>query len=312
MALETTTRDLLLNLSRILKEEKADRLRSVEDIRIGVVRTPPQFPVIAIIPINRRISGATNGILDVLHTIRFDVYTKKLEAQAAFNQGVGIINTLKTILLPSYTEVGYQVRKDIEEGGEATVASTEVVDERFTDVVDYNNSIVHYSLATIEFFSHWTTYQSQLVIERASTLKETPPKELMEVLFEMLKEFKESELTNVESFKYGSLPPQAQYPCVYVTTDAVTPIRSLTSAEIDEHEIKIITLTKLLDNQESLLTNMGIAEKIFDILNANSYLGGRVIDYSQPSIDFGQMDQGDTMLYSSTLNLNLRSLNTYK
>lgn len=311
MALETTTRDLLLNLGRILKEEKADRLRSVEDIRIGVIRTPPQFPVIAVVPINRRVSGATNGILDVLHTVRFDIYTKKLDAQAAFNQGVGIVNTLKTILLPSYTETGYQVKTDQEDGAIQTCASSEVVDERFTDIIDYNNTLVHYALLTLEFFSHWTTYQSHLTIESVASLRETPPKELMEVLFEIVKDFKETELSKVESFKYGSLPPQPQYPCVYVTTDSLTPMRTLTSAEVDEHETKIQILTKLLDTQESLLSNMEIAEKIFDILNANSYLGGRIMEYRQPTIDFGQMELGDTMLYASTINLNIRSLNTY-
>lgn len=309
--IETTTKDLIINLARILDTERSDRLRSVEDIKVGIIKTPPQFPAIAVVPINRRVDSATNGLLNILHTVRLDVYTKKMDTASSFNQGVGIINTLKQILAPSYPESGYLVKQDLEDGLFDTTASSTVVDERFTDIVDYNNTIVHYAMLLLEFYGQRTTYQTGYDVEAAAELRETPPKELMEVVLDTLKNYKDDKLKKVASFKSAALPPQPQFPCVYVTTDAVTPLRVLTSAEVDEHDIKIIVLNKMLDVKESLLDCMEIAETIFDIMNVNSYLGGRVIEYPQPSIDFGQMDFGDTMLYSSIVNLKLRALNAY-
>ena len=254
----TTTKDLLVDLGRIIKIEKGSRLRSLGDVRVGVIKTPHEFPVVAIIPVTKRYLTLWNGVANVIHNIRFDVYTRKLDSKAAFNQALGIINTLKTIFKPGYNETGHQVPR---QSGEASVCSTSVVDERFTEVYEYAQGLLQYAVLQMEFYSKEPIYQVDPIAE--GFWKYAQAKELMEVVNETSKEYKDITLQDVQAFKVGTLPPQMSFPCVYTTTDELeTNTEALTSAEVEDNIIRVLTINKLLDNEQALLDNVDITDRV--------------------------------------------------
>lgn len=299
----TTTSEMLTNLKRLFKQEKSDRLRSVETIKLGVLMTTPNFPAIAIVPVTQQVTGIGTENVDIKRSIRFDVYTFKLDTEAAFNQCIGIINTLKTILRLSHTEKGGYVS---EQSGEYTVYDMEISEATFDEQSPYNNGFIQIGSILVSFLSKGKYYNIQPTID--ARWSSTQAKELMGVIKETLKAYKTDLLSKVAHFKSGVLTPSLSYPIIYVTVDSEEIRKRFAFADEANRMFRILTISKMLDKEESLLENLDITDNVLKILYANSYFGERVFHIDQPLVEYGQIDLDNNTMFGSSISFLTKSI----
>jgi len=301
----TTTSELLENIDRILKQEKVDRLRSIETIKMGVLTNIPIFPAIVTVPVVQQIREIGTEKVDIIRTIRFDVYTYKLDTEAAFNQCLGIINTLKLILRLSYSETqGYL--PDL--AGENKAFDLVIAEARFDDQIPFKNGFIQLGSFMIDVYSKGFYYDLSNTIEAYQI--NTQSKELMEVIKDTLKAYKGNILKKVAAFKSGVLTPSMVYPLLYVTCDLEEIKRKFTSADQAERLFKILIISKMLDKEEALLENLDISDEVIKILYSNSYFGGRVFNIDHPLIEYGQIDMDDVVMYGTSISFTTQSIET--
>jgi hypothetical protein len=132
-------------------------------------------------------------------------------------------------------------------------------------------------------------------------------KALIEVVRDTLKTYKVDLLSKIEAFKSGVLPPNPLFPLIYVTGETDEVDRMFTSANVDNRTLNIMLITKFLDGEEAMFSNIELADTVVDILYANQYFGGRVMHIDPPVVDYGQLELNGNTMYATSINLTTKS-----
>jgi len=301
-----TTNEALDYVVAKLKEEKtpSGSLRSVKKIFKGITDNVGAFPIIALIPLRERFQGVESADsqghskIETVREFSIDIYSHNIKPKSAYNQAMGIMETVKNLL-------HYQQDQDIWNiGGDAI--GLEIVRENMDNGKPYKNGFlqkgsIEFRIISKDAIFYKDTYE-HTAWDSPNSMTYTQPKEVLSDMVTLLKAAKPSDLTGVKIIKEGSLGNESKFPCLFVTADA----------EGEDHKgnynlaartYSIDLITKRAKKLDSLVQNMELVEKVKAVLWKNAHFNGKLQNMEVVHVDYGQVAAGNIFLFATTIEI---------
>lgn len=308
MNYSTTMVDLLNNTKKALLTETlpSGTLSSIgQRVKLGTTRNPIKYPFLTVIPIEERPNGIWNGLLDNIRKIRIEVYSNKVNSKSAMRASMGIMEKVKDIFL-----VGADNWEIPDKKGNSTVYDTQILEiEPGSNPIPWRNGFISSASLEMDCYSKDPLFEN-IYSESYSTIVETDSKSLIDTISSIYKGYKtgsESLLTSIEAFKDFTLPPQINYPVLFIGIEEETREHKFAGRDSIFRLINIYLLHKMTDKEESLKRNLIMVNFCRQILFANNTFKGRAAHYEYRGIAYGSLEAETGLLYGSSLRFMIES-----
>lgn len=305
----STTEDLLRAIEYKIKQniENSNDLRNLKFVSLGYARNPSGYPHLVITPYSEETLRVytSNSICDINRTIRFTVYSYKSDQKSAFGQALGLINTIKDLFMQKYNNPFWEIRSLLT--NERINFDTNVDKIVSPDPMSYLGGILSQAYVDITFLT-----QSKIDIVqhiRSGELYETNTKELTKICFEILEQYKNTYLSEINTFKYGITEPVniMKFPAVSCVMGYSTIQQKFASVDVFNATLTILLFTDLFGNRDSLYKNVNIINKIKNVMFANKYMFNRCFNHKIGMITYNVLVDEKKLQYASQLDIDTQS-----
>jgi len=284
-------------------------LKDIKFVSLGYAKNVNSYPHLLIIPVNERIKRYySSGICDVIRTIRFSITTSKTDLNSAFGQSTGLINSLKNLFSKRGDNSFWKLKSLIT--GKVIVLDTLIQDIKNPEPMSYNGLTYSKSFVDIDFLTR--IRNDELLQNYSKGLVETNSKELSKIINNILKNYKDSLLNEVRSFKYGVTSPykNINYPLLSTTIGNASIEPEFVGLNTYNSNITIFIFNSVFGNKFSLFQNLDLAHKVRQILFANKYVLNRCFDYQLGNITYGvieDIENNGSLTYATQVDINTKS-----
>ena len=282
-------------------------LTSIDKTFLGPAHNPAKYPIIAVVPVEESPQDIWNDRLNSIRRIRIEAFSHKNDSKASMRSSMGLIEQVKNLfvakapawLIPDPTT------------GVDMMFDTNMVDIEPNSVPSpYRNGFITSAAIDLYCFSRDELHPDVKGTSFAQ-LVETDSKTLVDTIRRIYKTYDigiEDQLSSVKSFKSFTLPPAPVYPVLFVGIEAEQRSHKYVGRDEVIRSITIYVLNKLLKREDALAQNLKIIDLCRRIFFANRDLEGRASHFDYRGIVYGQLTLNNQLLYGSSLNLDIQSI----
>ena len=287
----TTMKDLLTTIK--------DSLRANSDFvdintwKRGVLPPVPAYPCIAILPVSERYPRIfAGGMYHVERSVNIEVVTFTYESKTSLDQCMDFVEKTKEHIQANTT-------------WDDTAVNTIMGQERLGSSTQPKRGFIQSCVVPITVKSR--EFYPGMTIE--NTLVESSSKDLLDVIGNTIKTYKDTTLAKVKRYHVGTVKSTPEFPAVSVVEESEIFSHTWAGREGVTRTFQIFTWTKLSDRESHLDWNLDLVEELKDIFQVNRNFGGRCIDSNLTGIDYGvYKGGGGEYLYDSSLYLEALSM----
>jgi len=302
----TSFKELLDNIQLMFSREfsSSPDFRSLAGNYKGAPRNPTRFPYVSTIPVSERNGGIYNGLINNVRRVRIFAYAHKDKSRSAIRQAMGILDNIQDLFNPHKGD-SFIINKQGEETTFETAFSNISYSQR---PMPWREGFLQYATLDIDFISREPLVRNLMnhsLVQRGFADSKT----ITDTIYNTYKAYAVELLPEVASFKDLTLTPQTNYPVVFLSLEDAVYSRRFTGIDTYDLLFHVNVLSRAHNSPLALDNNMGIIDKVKEILFANCDFGGKAIDYQYRGIDFGQLVSPSGLLYGSSL---MFTVQTYK
>lgn len=297
---------LVVNLQN--NQKSGGSIRDIKTLSVGSLVAPPQYPSLIITPTHEKILHQYTGkTIDVERGIQFEVTTLKPTIEASHGQCLGLINNLKILLSHKSNESFWRLktgphRQDL-------VINAEVDSIKPLEPVEIPNMGTFYK--TFLKFKFQCKTRLSLDVERVQNLDlgtSTNIKEIGKITSELLEQYKTSLLSDIKTFKHGSLDPVGkEFPQILSYVASSEPEDRFVGVDSFNTDITIAAYINLFNNSRGVFQTLDTLEKIRNIISINSSLLSRCYNMDMGETTFTVDNQEKNNFFIGQFDFNVQS-----
>ena len=295
---QTTMKSLLTDAKRVLVDksnQKDSALGEVKTFKRGVLPPVPWFPAVALLPVNETVERVySGGKYVVRRELSFDVWCRSYKFKEAEKDCIRVLTDARDVLEDNYKLPG-------SDGNETTVDIWFGTQE-LADAEPFQKGFLQSATMRIAFSSQEDVPSARKIVV---DLKQNTPKEMLSLIFNTVKEYGGSLLSDVVKFHEVAVPPIPLFPAVAVVEADVAGSHYETGRDESSRRFMLWVWTKLLDKEVNLDRNLDVVEMVKDVVQIEYRWGGYAKDTVLNNIAYGQMPLDNYSVYATGVEIDV-------